>query len=90
MHKASLSIYKALKQFYIIFLIKPVLNFNQVITIVTLSTRTGEKNHNILPQCGLKKKTALSHVRCIPWFSSVMQNKTKPNPVSKLLGNTID
>jgi len=53
MHKASLSIYKALKQFYIIFLIKLVLNFKQFITAVILSTHTGEKTP--IPQYGLKE-----------------------------------
>lgn len=80
MHKASLSIYKALKQFYVIFLIKLVLNFNQFITLMTLSTHTGEKKYSIFPQYGLKKKTVLAHVRCIPWFSSVIPKKPTPSP----------
>lgn len=72
-YKANFSIYKAPKHFNIIFLIKPVLHFNQFITIVTLSTHTGEKKNTV---CYLNMEvTVRGHVRCILWFSSVIPKK---------------
>lgn len=76
MHKASLSIYKALKQFYVIFLIKLVLNFNQFITLMTLSTHTGEKKIQYFTSIWIKKKDC---IRSCKMHSMVQQCYTKKN-----------
>lgn len=66
---------KALKQFLIIFLIKPMLNFNHFITIVAVSTHIEEKKIQYFTSTWIKRRTVLGHIKCIPVFSSVRPKK---------------